>query len=83
MKQTEHILTHLNIFLHIIYLLELYLYTYFSVFFNFLRYMGEGWDGMLSSSKDGIYRMCLARRKCDRLQNDKNCPALYILFVSC
>ena len=35
---------------------------------------------MLSSSKDGTYRMCLARRKCDRLQNGKNCPPL-IHFV--
>ena len=35
---------------------------------------------MLSSSKDGTYRMCLARRKCDRLQKDKNCTP-FIHFV--
>ena len=35
---------------------------------------------MLSSSNDGTYRMCLARRKCDRLQNDKELPP-FIHFV--
>ena len=36
---------------------------------------------MLSSSKDGTYRMCLARRKCDRLQNDKNRPFIHFVCI--
>ena len=40
--------------------------------------MRVGWE--LISGKDGTYRMCVARRKFDRLQNDKSWPALYIFL---
>ena len=44
--------------------------------------MGEGWGWMLSSSKDGTYRMCVARRKSDRLQITGTVP-LYTFCLYC
>ena len=64
-----------------VYLWELYLYTYLSDCVHFRKIDGGGGGGMFSSGKVSTYRMCVARRKCNRHQNDNSWPVLYIFVV--